>query len=183
MRLAERIKILLDLVKIGAVVAAFLLPMLSVFALGFWALWGRTLIEIAREEIGINEITAALRDLSGESGVLQSRAGFSYVLEPVRRGETLTAVFHLRRTELGAGCQALGATPIFTGPRNIPLPGVLLSPVQQIGREFRPVEILISVPRSLAPGRIGLFVTVEYDCGGPQSIFDQTDPVFFQLDS
>ncbi|MFT4013012.1 MAG: hypothetical protein QM682_06345 [Paracoccus sp. (in: a-proteobacteria)] len=127
---------------------------------------------------------AALRsDLAtttGDNRVIRQPPGLSHVAEPVRVGAPVVLNLVMSRTPLGARCVFVIGQSLFTDRDGIATPGSEVRPTRQIGEEATRLRIELTAPGGLEPGRIELYLALEYDCGG-KHIFDRTDTVTYQL--
>ena len=183
--LTKRLSTWGDLFKLVAVLIGAVLAAIGLFAtIAIWiaTLWWQAnrqeIREQMREFLGIAELSMLV---TGEDRILQTRAIGTQAISPVsQRDPVITATFSIRRTLTGAPCIAQGAIPMFEGQNHIPRPGILLSPIQQVGRTWQPVEVQAQVPGRLALGQAWMWIKVTYSCGGVIRS-DETDAVAFQF--
>lgn len=127
----------------------------------------------------------------GEDRVIRQRQGLSYVEEPVHVGQPVNLILVLERTMLGASCRLVDWVPLFTDASNIPTPGTRAGPVAGAGpslsRRDRPIEaeatklrIEIMAPPALIPGRVEVYLSMDYDCAG-QHVPERSEPVIYRL--
>ncbi len=176
-----------DLLIIAGVVSAIIS-----FGFGtYWAANKERFREEAREFIGVKElatkdqvaeIVKVLNQVTGADRIINIDPVFSWVKEPVKIGEDVTARYLVNRTLNGKHCLAQHAVPIFTDDRNVPLPGVLKSPITQFSTEPTTVELIYGPPENQVPGRVCVKVAVTYECNGKPR-FDQIDHVCYILQS
>lgn len=138
----------------------------------------------------LEEIAATLKTLqdsvnraTGEDRVIRQTPGLSYVEEPVYQGENVILYMVAERTTLGRDCRLVDWTPLFTDELNITLPGQrgIAGPVRrQISDAPTKLRIEVIPPASLQPGRIELYLVLEYQCAG-KTVPDRTDVVTYRL--
>jgi len=143
--------------------------------------------EFVSNQFGIDQLATSaevkaladkIDDITGENRFLIVRLEQSYVLEPVSQGEDVTARYMMRRTVLGSECTFIASTPIFRDVRDIGIPGVTLTPPQQVGLTFQRVQSTFRPPDNLIPGRIELSLSLEYRCDG-KTRFDEVMPLAY----
>lgn len=117
---------------------------------------------------------------TGEDRVIHEAPGLSYVKEPVYLGDQITLNMVIRRTRTGAACTLLSRTALFTDESNISSAGDPVHPARQIGTAETPIRFVLDVPSQAQPGRITVYLNLEFDCGGKR-VFDRTRPVAFML--
>ena len=177
---------------VGLIIAVFS-AMLSATTYGVVKFVWPMLLDELRVELNVatKEDVAELREklveVAGEDRIFQMPAGHSYVLEPVSKGEEITLFLVLRRTEYGAACVFIEATPLFRDSRDIPFPGATLPPVKQVGREDERLPLSMDAPSALQTGRVSVVLSMHYECpfGADQQMitaYEETDPIVFQLD-
>lgn len=134
------------------------------------------------EEISgkLDQLATELARATGEDRVIHEPAGLSYVREPVYVGQAITLNLVIRRTRLGETCTLLNRTAIFTDENNIAAAGPSLRPARQIGNADTAVRVSLEVPPQVLPGRVTVYLSLEFDCGG-KTVFDATRPVAFAL--
>lgn len=135
------------------------------------------LSEITRK---LDTLTAEVQRATGEDRVINEAQGLSYVREPVYRGEQITLHMVVRRTRTGAACTLISRTALFTDESNIASAGKAQKPARQIGPVDSPLRLVLDVPPQVAPGRVTVSLSLEFDCGG-RHVFDSTRPVAFML--
>lgn len=183
-------------------IRGFVWNRIAIWAMG-GALWGATvLLTAVFTPLGsralavwdtpqrLEEIAATLRVLqdsvaraTGEDRVIRQTPGLSYVEEPVHQGDHVILYMVAERTTLGRDCRLTDWTPLFTDELNITLPGQrgAAGPVRrQISDAPTKLRIEVIPPASLQPGRIELYLVLEYDCSG-KSVPDRTDVVTYKL--
>ncbi|MBU2328300.1 MAG: hypothetical protein KJ755_13250 [Alphaproteobacteria bacterium] len=175
--------------------------------LGIWAvggiLWGVSLIlaavftplgdrvvdiwnspeRLGRIESKLDLMIADVRKATGEDRVIRQSPGLSYVTEPVTEGDTITLNIVAERTPLGRDCQLVDSQPLFTDRSNVTTPGrraVEGAPRRQIDETPTRIRVELIPPQNLQPGRVELYLALEYRCG-ERTVFDRTDAVTFQL--
>ncbi|MEI4485587.1 hypothetical protein V8J36_05250 [Frigidibacter sp. MR17.14] len=142
-----------------------------------------TTAHLAQIDNRLAEIEKSVSRALGEDRVIRQKAGLSYVEEPVHVGETVTLILVMERTKLGRDCRLTDWVPLFTDASNIPTPGERLNagPVRrQIGAEPTKLRIEIVPPPTLIPGRVEVYLSMEYDCAGTR-IPERSDPVTYKL--
>lgn len=128
----------------------------------------------------LEQIAAELARATGEDRVIHEAQGLSYVKEPVYVGEPITLNIVVRRTRLGEACVLLNRTAIFTDESNITSAGETLRPARQVTVAETAVRLSLDVPPQVQPGRVTVYLSLEFDCAG-RRVFDQTRPVAFAL--
>ena len=116
----------------------------------------------------------------GEDKVIREIAGLTYVSEPVYRDEPVTFNFVAQRTRLGSGCILQTIQPIFTDLQNTPTPGARRDAQLQLSQVPSPLRPSFEVPRNIRPGRVTIYLVLEYICDG-RTVFDQTTVAAFEL--
>lgn len=160
---------------VGAILLAIFTP--------FWAtmqlIWDspRVLASLQKE---VAALRTDLTDATGDNRVIRQTPGLSYVTEPVHVGEAVILNLVLERTQLGAKCVLLGGQSLFTEAGGVTTPGSAVMPSRQVGEEIARLRIKLVPPDTLRPGRIELFLALEYDCDG-RRVFDRTDVVTYSL--
>lgn len=128
----------------------------------------------------LGHLTSALDQVTGENRVIRQFPGQSYVTEPVRTGELVTLNLVVQRTNLGKNCRLKSRQSLFVDSSGIPTPGKPMGELRQITTEASKVRVVIQPPENLAPGRIELYLALEYDCNG-KFVPDRTDTVYYIL--
>ncbi|MGP9804014.1 hypothetical protein [Paracoccus sp. NSM] len=128
----------------------------------------------------LEQIAAELARATGEDRVIHEAQGLSYVKEPVYVGDPITLNIVVRRTRLGEACVLLNRTAIFTDESNITSAGETLRPARQVTVAETAVRLSLDVPPQVQPGRVTVYLSLEFDCAG-RRVFDQTRPVAFAL--
>lgn len=143
------------------------------------AIWAspETLERVVKD---IEKLVAAVNQATGENRVIRQPPGQSYVTEPVRVGDIVTLIAVVQRTTLGANCRLISGQSLFTDISGVAITGSELGGPRQIGTSQTRLRVDLIPPPILQPGRIELYIALEYDCGG-QRVFDRTDTVTYQL--
>ena len=128
----------------------------------------------------IDLLTTEVQRATGEDRVIYEAPGLSYVREPVYRGDPITLHLVVRRTRVGAACRLVSRTAMFTDESNIAIAGASSPPARQLTSVEAPVRLILDVPPQVAPGRVTVSLSLEFDCGGKR-VFDATRPVAFEL--
>lgn len=128
----------------------------------------------------LDKLTTEVQRATGENRVIYETPGLSYVREPVYMGDQITLNMVIRRTQLGASCTLRNRTAIFTDETNIDSAGETVRPARQMTLTDTPVRLLLDVPPQVQPGRVTVYLSLEFDCGG-KTVFDTTRPVAFAL--
>ena len=133
-------------------------------------------------ETGVHEIRENMRNLSGENRIIRQREGLSYVEEPVRRGENVFLYLVIERTELGKNCVLTKAVPLFKDKTGVTTPGGRPERPLQSGLTTDPTVVRLEYvpPPNLELGRVEVYVSLEYECGG-KTMFDKTDVLTYEL--
>jgi hypothetical protein len=140
-----------------------------------------------RENLGINALQLEVDRAHGKDGILETEPYSSYASEPVFRNEDVKLNYLLRRTLKGVDCVVMSAIPVFADESNIPIPGKVLSGLQQIGREWQQVSPIVRPPMDpsgtgetlLKDGRIKVYLELMYNCYGT-TVPDRTDTIIYQ---
>lgn len=182
-------------------------PMMMIFLYGLYTYNRDWIVTNVKAELGIDglategavtrlaETVEALsedvRRATGEDRVIRQPQGLSYVEEPVSIGENVVLWLTVARTRLGKNCRLTDWTPLFTDTRNVPLAGSRPSPGavrRQIGDDFEKLRVEIIPPVGLVPGRIELYLVLDYECPSERDgnrmttrVPDRTDVVTYQL--
>ena len=173
--------------------------MLGLMAFGLYSWQHEKIISTVRGELGIEDLATqqAIADLSeqvsdlaegvrratGEDRVIRQPAGLSYVEEPVTRGDRVILWLTVARTKLGKNCRLTEWTPLFTDAQNVSLVGSRPgqgSVRRQISDDFEKLRVELIPPEDLIPGRIELYLTLDYLCDGKR-VPDRTDVVTYRL--
>jgi len=77
-------------------------------------------------------------------------------------------------------CRFIGGQSLFAEAGGVITPGSAIEPSRQIDEEQTRLRILLTPPETLQPGRIELYIALEYDCDG-RRVFDRTDVVTYSL--
>jgi hypothetical protein len=181
----EEAKKLLVRGMLWSVIVAFVFVLTPVWD-KITAVWNSTNdISVIRHDI--HELEQTLRSISvdvaratGEDRVIRQTPGLSYVREPVYVGDNVKLYLVIQRTRLGALCRFLEAIPLFTDETGITYAGRPIPPVRQIGVESTRLRLDVIPPQQLQPGRVELYLDLEYDCAGVRTP-DRTDAVIFHL--
>lgn len=180
MTLRQRITVIREWWPLILVAAGAIASVLMIFAVGLWTVYGASLIERARVELGIAELADQVRELAGENRVIRQMAGQSYVIEPVRVGDKVVLNIVAQRTTLGASCRLIGGQSLFTDEDGITVPGSALAARRQIDAMPTRLRVTLDPPPDLMPGRVEVYLSLEYDCGG-KTVFDRTDTLVYRL--
>lgn len=157
-------------------------------------LWAGTVGPVAeffdRIDILVEDVQTLKEEVAranGEDRVIRQPQGLSYIKEPVRQGETVTMFLVAGRTKLGEDCRLVNWMPIFVDERNIPTPGTRKRAggvARQIDRDLQTLEIEMTPPDNLRPGRIVVYLTLDYMCPGERqdrSVPDRSDNLAYEL--
>lgn len=140
---------------------------------GFFVQW-----EAMQESVEL--LHKDVKELKGENRVIRETPGLTYVSEPVHVGDPITFNVVLERTTLGLNCVFESSIPMYIDERNIAMPG----PRNTVGRQIRddPVPIVSThqQARDLRPGRVSMYLILQYECNG-KTVFDRTTSVAFLL--
>lgn len=128
----------------------------------------------------VADLRADINAVAGDNRVIRQTPGLSYVTEPVHVGEPVVLNLVASRTELGARCVLTSGQSLFTEAGGVITPGSEVRPGRQMSEEQTRMRIRLTPPDSLRPGRIELYIALEYDCDG-RRVFDRTDVVTYQL--
>lgn len=183
-------------------VKSFLWQRIGIWAVG-GALWGISIIlaaiftplgsrvadiwtspeRLGRIETKLDVMISDVRRATGEDRVIRQSPGLSYVTEPVRQGDNITFNVVAERTPLGRDCRLVNSQSLFTDQTNVTTPGKradVAAPLRQIDDTPTRLRVQLIPPPNLQPGRIELYLALEYRCGD-RTVFDRTDAVTFEL--
>lgn len=184
MTLHQRIEKWKDLFWLGSTIAVVSLPLLAVLGTVLWAgviaLYGEQLRSNVRDWTGLTEITETLDEITGADRIIHEEPDMSYVREPIYSGDKLTLVLFMGRTDRGADCRFLGATPLYTDDYGVTMSGPAIQPIRQIEKTTSRLELELEVPSRLNPGHAIVQLQLEYDCDG-RVFFEMTTPEPFLL--
>lgn len=192
-----------DFLWLGAVITPLMLAMLY----GLYAANRGWIVSTVKAELGIEglategavaRLSATVEDLAedvrratGEDRVIRQPQGLSYVEEPVTIGEDVVLWLTVARTRLGKDCRLIEWTPLFTDERNVPLAGSRARPGgvrRQITDEYEKLRVEITPPPSLTPGRVELYLALDYECPSDRDgarvmtrVPDRTEVVTYRL--
>lgn len=121
-----------------------------------------------------------VKSLKGEDRIIRETPGLTYVSEPVYVGEPITFNVVLQRTVLGLGCIFQSSIPMYTDERNIAIPGPRKDTGRQIDDDPTPIVATHQQARGLRPGRVAMYLILQYECNG-KTVFDKTSSVAFLL--
>ncbi|MCJ8139340.1 hypothetical protein [Falsirhodobacter halotolerans] len=147
--------------------------------------WASAMIEVPEKVAAISLEVAELRgevaQATGDDRVIRQPRGLSYVTEPVHVGEEVVFNLVIERTTLGASCNFLGGQSLFTEDGGVMTPGSAIpAATQRLAEQQTRLRLRLAPPVNLRPGRIELYLALEYDCDG-KTVFDRTDTVVYQL--
>lgn len=162
----------------------------------------------ARMEQGFNEVLETQQELrdeivqlqrtmlrvTGEDRVIRQPEGLSYIEEPVYRWEHVYMVLVIGRTDLGASCELQDWLPLFTDQTGVTYPGrrynagqsgvtrQLDTDIARLRVEMIPPDVRPSGDnqRILVPGRLEVYLALEYDCDG-QTINERTAVLTYRM--
>ena len=147
----------------------------------------RVVVNVAQEAFEQAQINAErnrdfeadLRNLRGEDRVIQTEPNSEFASEPVVGGEDVRLNYTIRRTALGVSCLIKSGDVIFRDRRNTPIPGLILTPLQNFGGNWEPVQTTVRPPSSLENGRIRVVINLLYDCDG-KTVPDNLPPIYYE---
>lgn len=155
-----------------------------VFLGGAWAFTYGPVREFLDEWKYIQTSIAELRrDMiiqQGNDKVIREVAGLTYVSEPIYQGDMLTFNYVASRTQLGLSCVLQSSQPIFTDLQNTPTPGNRIEAQIQLGPTPTPLRPEFMVPINIRPGRVTVYLVLEYLCDG-RVVFDKTTVAAFDM--
>jgi len=151
-------------------------------ALSLWTGFGGWVSTMVRMPATVAQMQADLASLSGANRVIRQVPGMSYIEEPVHQGQDVTMIMVAERTVLGEACRLTDWVPIFTDRSNVPVPGerARVGTPSQISDGPSIRRIVMIPPPDLLPGRVAVYLTLVYDCGG-RVVPDRTDVVAYRL--
>jgi hypothetical protein len=152
-----------DMLKLIGVLSAAFSVTLSLglgFATVLWRAYdGR---ELLRDLLGITELHLMVQN---EDGIISVQPPRSYAITPVsKRDPIVHATYYARRTERGVPCTAEKVVFIFSGSKNNPKPGELLTEIMQVGRDWGVLEVDVKVPDVISTGPVIMAAQVTYTC-------------------
>lgn len=154
----------------------------TVMVFGAWAMFGGSVVQAARDELGISDLAEMVRELAGETRVTRQPPGQTYVREPVRVGDVVLLVLTISRTEAGSGCTYKGVVPLFTDESGVTFAGHFEQRGRQYGTNLTRTEMRITQPEhGLEVGRVTLDLQLEYECGGVHRYETLQHPAVFRL--
>lgn len=171
------------------ILSSFVISLASLVGFVVWKAYQNEIRESARSFLGVDALATkdqvqslvdSLAKATGEDRMIRMEEIYSYVIEPVSAGEDITARYVLSRTERGASCVVTDAVPLFVDDRNTPMPGSIVSPLQQLTTRPTPIEATLRPPMDLREGRVCVAISLTYDCAG-HPVFDQIDPICYIL--
>jgi|GEM_PF-999866 len=186
----DRLWVWLTGIAFWAIGALFLL-----IATPFWAtvvaIWNApvTLATISSEVADLRtdvtqsvaELRADVAQATGDDRVIRQPKGLSYVTEPVHLGEDVVYNLVIERTTLGANCNFMGGESLFTEAGGVMTPGSALpASTRRLAAQQTRLHLRLTPPENLRPGRIELYLALEYDCDGKR-VYDRTDTAVYQL--
>jgi len=132
-------------------------------------------------EITLRNINENVRVLSGDNRVIRQKEGQSYVEEPVTQGEDITINLVAQRTEFGKDCILLRSVPLFKDRTNALTPGIAKQNLENVlTTEPAVLKLIHTPPPELEPGRVEVYLALEYECDGKQ-VFDRTTTLTYNL--
>jgi hypothetical protein len=146
----------------------------------------RTTQEFQRMWEEIENLADGVARATGEDRIIREQPGQTYVPEPVYVGDRVQFNFVAERTQLGAACVLQRTVPMYTDETRIPQPGPPYFPQRQIGAGPTFLQPRYEMPEALQPGRIAMYLILEYDCpsaevGVMQRVLDRTSTAVFRL--
>lgn len=135
----------------------------------------------------VEQIKSALASITGEDRVIRQPDGMSFIREPVHKGEDVVMLLVASRTTLGKDCRRVSWAPIFQDSRLIETPGVIEDHgvfLHEIGHDLKPMQVTMTPPANLVPGRIRVHLAVLYKCptrNGEQEVPDKTRFLTYEL--
>ncbi|SMO64127.1 hypothetical protein [Paracoccus laeviglucosivorans] len=158
---------------------ALLLALFTPFWGSMQAIW-QTPEAVAALQVEVTAMRSELNAATGDNRVIRQTPGLSYVTEPVHVGEGVIMNLVMERTTLGAKCIFVAGQSLFGEAGGVVTPGSEIRPSRQIGEETTRLRVKLVPPDTLRPGRIELYLALEYDCDG-RRVFDRTDIVTYSL--
>lgn len=128
-------------------------------------------------------IAEDLREATGENRVIRQPLGQSYIEEPVAVGENVIMILLTERTKLGSICLLTDWVPLFADYTNVIIPGEKAQQGtirRQIGSSIERLRMEMIPPSILQPGRIEVYLSLEYSCDG-ETVFDRTAVLAYTL--
>lgn len=137
-----------------------------------------TLAAISAE---VAELRADVAQATGDDRVIRQPKGLSYVTEPVHLGEDVVFNLVIERTTLGANCDFIGGESLFTEAGGVMTPGSAIpASTRRLEAQQTRLHLRLTPPENLRPGRIELYLALEYDCDGKR-VYDRTDTAVYSL--
>ena len=134
-------------------------------------------------QASLDGLRSDLRAATGEDRVIRQPPGLSYVQEPVIQGDNVIAFLKVQRTKMGKDCRLLDWTPLFSDASNVVIPGRRAAENVSSRRattETGTFRVEMIPPAILLPGRIEVYLALDYDCGG-QRVSERTDTITYRL--
>lgn len=193
---APRVRTFAGLLRDMLWLSGLFAPVALLLALGLYQWQRDRIVGVVRSELGIEslateasvdalrrdvgQLTDEVRRATGEDRIIRQARGLSYVTEPVRQGEDVVLNLVIERTGRGKGCRFVGGQSLFTDVAGVAVPGSRVDPQRQVSTSQTRLRIVLEPPAVLIPGRVELYLALEYQCDG-QTVFDRTDTVTYQL--
>lgn len=149
-----------------------------------------TLVSDTRQQItdirnDVRELQVNQRTLMGEDRIFREIDGLTYVREPVYLGEPIRFFITAQRTQRGAECRFVQATPVFRDERNVDFFGPPVNYGQQFGEDATAIQPQFRQPEGLRPGRVTIRVIIDFECpsanGNLRRVQETTTTVPFLL--
>lgn len=193
---APRVRTFAGLLRDMLWLSGLFAPVALLLALGLYQWQRERIVGIVRGELGIEglataasldalrrdvgQLTDEVRRATGEDRIIRQARGLSYVTEPVRQGDDVVLNLVIERTGRGADCRFVSGQSLFTDVGGVAVPGSRVEPQRQVSTSQTRLRILLTPPDVLIPGRVELYLALEYQCDG-RTVFDRTDTVTYQL--
>lgn len=175
-----------DGVWLASLISVPLSTILFIIVLGIWSLYGDSIIEKTRDELGIEANYQLILKAIGEDRVISQPPLLSYVVEPVYAGEILSVKFTIKRTDRGSNCWFMDGSVVYLSPSGSTITGGPLKIVKQVGIDLTNFKIQVEPPNEAylysnsESERWLLYLILNYDCSG-RLVSEKTYPMPFTI--
>lgn len=159
-------------------ILVFIFTPVSEFLVAIWNVPDR----LSSIEQQITDLQTITKSLSGEDRIIRQPPKLSYVEEPVYIGDNIFLVIVAEKTSLGRSCRLLEMQGLFTDESRIATPGQFPKYTRKIDIGDIPTTSKVEIipPPNLAPGRVEVYLVLEFECNGATH-FDRTEVLTFKL--
>lgn len=135
----------------------------------------------AQMQVDITDLIENQQILLGNRRIFREVTGLTYVEEPVCEGEQVTYHIVAERTAYGAQHTLVTAVPHFTDRRNGQFMGQAVQATRQLPQAQTPISATFDLNPDLRPGRIAMFLQLEYIAPNGERVFETTSRASFIL--